>query len=275
MFTRNSVACAVVLVLLMAGLSAAQTPVTCGQQLTAPGLYVLNEDLACGISIFIKSDNVTLDLQGHTLSNTSGSPITAIVTSAGPGSPSAWTTNGTRILNGTITGFGTAIALSGPVSPGLPRTTDGQVRQMTLTGNGRGIYVSYAANVVLEDNVITACVPPSSGDPGGDSLPYGVGIVAFDLVDSQVRNNELTGNTYDGVALRMSKDNKIMNNRASGNGRYGILISDWGWPSVDNLIKHNEALGNLVTDLVDLNGCDANLWKNNAFGTSNSPDCIR
>ena len=265
--------CAVSFVLLTFVPSVAQTPVTCGQELDAPGLYVLTGDLGCGISIFIKSDNVTLDLQGHTLSNTSGNPITGIITGQRYGAPTQVTTRGTRILNGTITGFGTAIALGGPVGPAIPRTTDAQIHHVSATGNQRGILVGYASGVMIHNNVIT---DNARLDPGDDSLPYGFGIAAFDLIDSQIKNNVVTGNSSDGIALRAkSSDNTLMKNTASSNGRYGILLSTFGGPSTDNVIKNNDALSNATLDLMDQNpSCDDNIWKKNTFETSDPAACI-
>lgn len=273
MLNFRTLLCAVSLVLLTFVPSVAQTPVTCGQVLAAPGLYVLTGDLGCGISIFIKSNNVTLDLQGHTLTNISGNPITGIATAEGVGSPNSFTTSGTRILNGTITGFGTAIALGGPVGPLLPRTTNAQIHHVTATGNRRGILVGYASEVMIHNNVITYNV---SENAGTDSLPWGVGIAAFDLIDSQIKNNEVTGNSSDGIALRAnSADNTVMKNKASSNGRYGILLSIWGGPSTDNVIKNNDALSNVALDLMDQNpNCDDNVWKHNTFVTSAPSACI-
>lgn len=244
----------------------AQTPVTCGSVISAPGLYVLTENTACDKPIFINSDDVTLNLRGHTLSNSSGIPIAGITTSVGPGNPNAFTTDGTTIRNGTITGFGTAIALSGPVNHALPRTANANIHHLTITGNGRGIFVTYASDVTIHNNDIT---DNFSTTPVDDAFAWGTGIAAFDLVDSEIKNNRVTGNSSDGIALRFSPtaDNMVMKNNASGNGRYGILVST---PSTDNVIKKNKAKWNSATDLVDLNtNCDSNVWKNNIFVTSN------
>lgn len=237
---------------------AAQTPVTCGTVISAPGLYVLAGDTACTISIFIKSDDVTLNLKGHTLSNGGAALITGIVTSVGVGSPLSFTTNGTTIRNGTITGFGTAIGLSGPIGPGVPRTTNAKVQNVTLTGNVCGIYVNYASDVVISNNVIT-----------GSEAAGGYGIAANDMLDSQIKNNDVADNDH-GIRLSSSTDNVVMKNTAIDNG-IGILVAGG---TADNVIKENKAKANSL-DLKDLNAnCGSNVWTKNKFVTSDPVGCI-
>jgi len=143
---------------------------------------------------------------------------------------------------------------------------------MTLTGNERGILVGYATGVSLHHNVITntlfsGAVPDWSG--------MGDGITAFELLDSQIKDNVISGSSHNGIHLwTSSDDNMIMNNQVMANER-GIVIDNAGRPSTGNMIKKNEALGNSVVDLLDLNpGCDSNTWKNNTFGTGSPAGCI-
>jgi hypothetical protein len=100
-------------ILVMAGSAMAQTKITkpgggFPYKITKSGSYFLAENLAVtgkkGTAIVVKADNVTINLNGFTISGLgTGSTGTGIDASAA---------TGVLILNGTITGYGTGIALS-------------------------------------------------------------------------------------------------------------------------------------------------------------------
>lgn len=254
-----------------------QIPVNqCSSTLSVPGgYYILTADLNCNneTAAFISADNVTFDLQGHTINLISHGPSTwpvAIIT-VDLVHQVCKVTNGVQIHHGTITGFSTAISLCAPTpSSG---SSNAQIHQMTLTGNGIGIALFDAADTFIHNNVIS----DSFVIPGALN-PTGVGIYLAGSKENQVKNNTFKNNASAGILLKFgSNDNTIMNNSVVNTGpiaayQSGIVLSA-SPPCVDNIVKNNGAFGS-ITDLKDGNGsCALNLWKNNKYNTKD-PVCI-
>jgi parallel beta-helix repeat protein len=245
--------------------AAAQIPVNCGDTLSvAGGQYVLTGNLVCPASpaVHITANNVSLNLQGFTLSKSGPAIGAGVITASGP---ACVVTTGVAIYNGTISGFGTAVSLCVPTPPG-PVSTHAQIHDLVLTGNSTGVALLNANDNDVHHNTIHA-------NTGIGGFTPGIGVALVNAHGNQLKQNEVTGNSADGVSLQLgSDDNTIMNNQVNGNAGSGIALS---LGSLDNVVKHNTATGNSIFDLSDANSaCGSNTWQTNTFGTK-SQACIK
>ncbi len=222
---RVGIAAAIVVGLLSFGAapgSAAQ--VSCGQVITQD--TKLDNDLTdCpGDGVVIGADNITLDLNGHTvdgLSCTENQPETCVHQD---GIDNSGGYDNVRIRNGTITAFENAILLEDAAR--------NELSGLDVTGfRGYGVLHSAGIHLIRSDrNRVSDTV--AGGDP------------AILLSDSDRNTIKDTG-TYGGVEehagdgldlLEGSDDNRVIGNRLFGEG-YGFLIES----SRDNLLKGNVA----------------------------------
>ncbi|MDQ6928670.1 MAG: right-handed parallel beta-helix repeat-containing protein, partial [Actinomycetota bacterium] len=202
---------------------------------------VLSADIDCTTSssafgIFVAADNVTIDLNGHTITgdglqpNDQTSTNGVYVTSgAGP------TANNFTVKNGTITGFNNGVYLE-------------QVNGATVTG------------LSVHDNL----GPDGSGT-------FGDGIQVFEGSGNTITQNHVTNNgPFGGIRTRsVATSTTITANEVRNNTGTGIGIE-----GSTNTIRFNKAFANSTVDLADATaGCDANVWKYNTFGTE-SQSCI-
>ena len=106
--------------------------------ISKPGSYVLNKNIVNGKtsadSVQITASNVTLDLQGFSITATAASTGAAINASG---------QSNVVIRNGIITGFG---------GPAIVTGTAAKISGMTVTGNGSGI--TCGVGCLARDNVI-------------------------------------------------------------------------------------------------------------------------
>src|SRR5687767_9052349 len=125
--------------LLLAGVAAgpaAAAPITsCGALVTAPGTYVLVNDLNCpgGDAIRVAANNVNLVLAGHTLTAATG--------------VTAQNVTGLKITGGTIVAFSSGIL--------LVNTPDALVTGVTATGGTNGIFLLNTTGARLAGNTAT------------------------------------------------------------------------------------------------------------------------
>jgi parallel beta-helix repeat protein len=109
-------------------------PVVTGFIITVPGEYSLANDLTCtGDGIWIQVSNVTLHLQGHTITGAGGFVGIRVET------PFAlMTVRDVRIKGpGVVTNFGSGLESL--------NSADSQMKQVTVTGNGRGVLLGLGA----------------------------------------------------------------------------------------------------------------------------------
>ena len=87
-----------------------------------------------------------------------------------------------------------------------------------------------------------------------------------------IRDNLIADGADDGIALLVAANgNEISRNTIYGHVQSGLFV---GLGTVNNTLERNQVLLNGV-DLTDANpGCDANVWLENVFQTSQSDDCI-
>lgn len=235
-----------------AGVANAQTQITkCGTFITAPGDYVLANDLSncrAGIIIGAGARDVVLSLAGHRITGAgTADTVAGIKTQSGA----------TRIRiqgPGVITGF-TASKAGGVLfySTGVHELT-----AVTSTGNNWGIVLTQGTYRV-HGNVAT-----NNGDGFVVSTAQGG---TADLSD-----NLASSNRENGIAITGSGGEvRIMHNTAAFNGRYGIAAEEG---SADSEILTNTALGNGTFDLIDANRECQNTWADNTFGSSKGP-CVK
>jgi hypothetical protein len=185
----------------------ARINITKCQTITKPGSYRLTTDLhATGTCLVIASDDVSLDLDGHT------------ITGPGPTQPAPGATEkvGVRsivtdpvaveIRNGAITQFDVGIEiLSGHWLLELLHVSHNQFDGMRLTGSG----------------IVRANIADHNGDIGinGGGGPYG------DLEYSLVQGNIAEDNGYHGISVVDSS--QVLSNQAHRNGHAGIYVHNF------------------------------------------------
>ena len=283
------------------------TPVsTCGTVIDQPGHYRLVNDLstttipdpgdfvAC---VIIASDEVTLDLNGYTISCDLDAPYFSF------GVFSDYLNDGVNIMGGTVTDCVIGIEMSGNHS--------GTVKGMTMTENVLGMEIIAGSEVEIIKNKFlgnfeTGIYATSffSGDYVGPGLGHKfhknlfvdqgfAGIETDGIEESVISCNRMEGNL---VGLEMESPgfgNTIRKNVANSNG-YGIfavgliLGPDFVLPiAAGNTFMRNTALDNSEVDLAEAfldftnqmayelpDSCQ-NMWKHNNYGYSIAvADCI-
>jgi parallel beta-helix repeat protein len=139
-------------------------------------------------------------------------------------------------------------------------TSDNTVRSSSIEGPGAGtgLGTGGAAGSEIVSNRI-------SGWTNGVR-------VSTAATGTQIGHNVIHGNTTNGILqINGSSQSRVFSNSVFENG-IGIHLSVG---STANLIEHNRATDNVVFDLEDDNpNCDANVWLNNNFNTTNQPQCV-
>lgn len=242
----------IVLLLQVAAISAqGQTQITkCGTLITAPGDYVLANDLTnckAGIIIGAGASDVVLSLAGHRITGAgTADTVAGIKTQSGA----------TRIR---IQGPGVISNFGAKTAGGVLLYSSGaqEVTAVTCSNNNWG-FIYGPGTVRIHGNVATNNVDGFVG------LTNGGGSV-------EVSDNLASGNREAGIVASSSRGEvRIIHNTAAFNGQYGISAEEG---SADNEILTNTALGNGTFDLFDGNLNCKNTWADNTFGTSTGP-CI-
>lgn len=148
-------------------------PISTQTSINAPGSYVLTKDIVVtsGTGIYITASDVTLDLNGFTLSQTGGASYVD-----GIGIDPSQTN--VEIRNGSIKGF----SRHGIFLPGMvTASSDLKLKNLRVTGSGfTGIRLELHNGFVIED-----CVVSKNKSGGIDAR--GAGIVLNNLVtDNQI-----------------------------------------------------------------------------------------
>ncbi len=314
----------------------------CGQEITED--TTLEDDLVCtsGPGLIVAADNITLDLGGHTISGT-------------PGTPGILLRNvtGVTVQNGTVQGFGAGVVLS-EGSRNTIRNLTAQDNIGSVSGElGDGINVLNSSDNLIQGNNVLRNGPYSgislvekcqgnmvrgnivadnnmlhTGNPTDGRQDMGIRMEGPEANNNQVIDNTVTGSGAEGISLHATctnvdatpqcvgsppnENNEVARNTCNGNGSSGQgsgiklfstpnavaparnsitdnvtdnnatngISVDSGGPNVgatENTIARNKAHGNGRYDASDGNTatpCDANVWKDNDFGTVNQP-CVR
>jgi len=213
---------------------------SCGEVITSPGLYVLENDLTgCtgslagadgeGLSFAegtwaIKfdhgSDNAILDCQGHTISGTATVGVRAVGVSEAQ-------INQITIQNCKISGFNNGIDMSGAVNSLASGNTVTGFQNYGIRIGGYG--QSSPTNNVLDSNSITS----SGANTGIFVMPESAG--------NSITGNTVAGSTV-GIQLEGSSDNTVTGNTVAGNSM-GLLLR--GMPLIGD---GGACTGNTITD---------------------------
>lgn len=304
------------LFLLSLGVVAAGGPayaahVSCGQTILVS--TVLDSNIGpCATGITIGADNITLDLNGFTIS---GTPDTG----EGPGIGLSGRT-GVTVRNGTVTQFDAGVAIEGGSANTVTamRVLDNRGNFGTDFGDGIAVFASTSNRItnsqvrnngpydgiglirsnfnVIDGNQVTDNTQSfqttgirleNAGLSASNDNVVTSNLVVNNALDgvevfargsrNQIRSNQIVGNGRDGVTVFAGGNNNVIeSNQVRGNLGNGIYIRA-GVGSVPapagNQILRNYSFGNAVLDLRDGQpDCGTNQWHGNQ-GATFTPPC--
>jgi parallel beta-helix repeat protein len=221
--------------------------VACGQTITVNTTLTGNVGPCATTAINVGASNVTLDLNGFTVSGTPAS-------GEGPGILISGRT-GVTVRNGTVTQFDTGVAIEG----GSGNT----VTNLDLLDN-RGVG-DYGEGVLLYNttgNTVSYNRIRNNGPYGGVSLLRASG----NLVEqNQITGNNMSTTNTTGIRLEnegtaASNRNTIRYNLVQGSGLDGIELFAG---ASDNLISHNEVVQNNRDGITAFAGASRNTIEDN------------
>ncbi|MDR1586059.1 MAG: hypothetical protein LBS57_01240 [Treponema sp.] len=224
-----------------------------GLWITSPGVYVLMEDITTdGLGINVKSNNVTIDLNGHTLTYDNGHSLPAVSPIGGQYNESGswgirsglWNFVNTKLYNGVVKQGGTGTGGCGPVFLiHMGGATQNEVAGITIdyySAQTSGMYTGKGPvhhNLVYDrGNVVTdrhmavralVAEPDASTEVAYNSLRRfrQRGIDGGTLV----RDNELYCDSFDTNSFALGAGNGVVlkNNKIFGMG-YNPIGIGWG-----------------------------------------------
>src|SRR6059036_3721488 len=185
--------------------------------------FTLANDMSCaGDGMVVITDNVTIDLGGHTLTGPGMGPQTwPLPQLDSVGVRTGGHTNVT-IRNGTISQFSTGIYFVDEVKS--------RIEDVTSERNRFGFYIHASSQNAIRRSTVVGNV-------------YGLHLQ--DSNDNIIEGNNLIRQTYNspggfGVYLYRSTGNRIVENTIENNVNWGIWFSD----AKNNTIFHNNVAGN-------------------------------
>ena len=178
----------------------------CGFVINAPGSYYLSKSLTCSQGITIASDNVSLDLRGHTLRGRPGSGSGIVVDDF---------YRGITIRNGFVSEWGV---------DGIDARKGRSFLAEAVTATGNGNVGIWADEGILRD-----CIASENGL---------VGIQGFSL---SVDNCRVARNVLDGMSIA-GGPSRITRSAAWRNGRHGISVGAFV-VVLDNNVSYNGTSG--------------------------------
>jgi parallel beta-helix repeat protein len=229
--------------------------VGCGQTITADA--TLDSDLTkcSGPGITIGADDITLDLNGHTIAGKG----------KGSGVNNVAGYDGVTIEDGSIHDFMESVAIVG--------ASDNHLRGLSLSDNRHvGIYVQDSSAIQIEQSSVVdirfaGIFLWRSHDvrvEGNSSSGNGAGLVAQASDHLAIEANAFQGNSYEGIALSQSSESHVAGITVSDNGGAGIFLDAANTNQVSgNFASHNgDGIGvignaNTITDnqIADTSGC--------------------
>jgi parallel beta-helix repeat protein len=233
--------------------------VSCGDTLKA-SVKLANDLLGCtGSGLIVGADNITIDLNGHTISGTNKP-------TPGTGGVQIDKHANVKIVNGTITGFhfsgvGVTNARGTVLSKLTVRNIGAGCKQGDICA---GIALMNATGTKITDstdsNQVQAFqVNGIAVDGSPDTLVQGsrvdrnagAGISVFQSPGSRFVGNEFAGNRQEGLQVNSSSDSTVISgNRAMANGTAGIAAGASSKLSVvGNSVSGNRQVGVLLFDL--------------------------
>src|SRR5438034_3592504 len=185
--------------------------------------FTLTNDLTCaGDGMVVVSDNVTVDLGGHTLTGPGMGPQTWPLPQLDSVGVRVGGHTGVTIRNGKTTAFSTGIYFIDMVSS--------SIESVTTLRNRFGFYIHASQKITVKDSDVEFNI-------------YGLHLQSSD--DCVLVNNLLARQTYNspggyGLYLYASSRNRITDNTIDSNINWGIWFSD----AKENVIFHNNVAGN-------------------------------
>jgi len=185
--------------------------------------FTLANDLTCaGDGMVIVSDNVTVDLGGHTLTGPGMGPQTWPLPQLDSVGVRVGGHTGVTIRNGKTTAFSTGIYFIDMVSS--------SIESVTTLRNRFGFYIHASQKITVKDSDVEFNI-------------YGLHLQNSD--DCVLVNNLLARQTYNspggyGLYLYASSRNRVTDNTIDSNINWGIWFSD----AKENVIFHNNVVGN-------------------------------
>ena len=185
--------------------------------------FTLSNDLTCaGDGMVVVSDNITIDLGGHTLTGPGMGPQTWPLPQLDSVGVRVGGHTGVTIRNGKTTAFSTGIYFIDMVSS--------SIENVTTLRNRFGFYIHASQKITVKDSDVEFNI-------------YGLHLQNSD--DCVLVNNLLARQTYNspggyGLYLYASSRNRVTDNTIDSNINWGIWFSD----AKENVIFHNNVVGN-------------------------------
>ncbi|CAA9217203.1 MAG: hypothetical protein AVDCRST_MAG10-462 [uncultured Acidimicrobiales bacterium] len=222
--------------------------VACGQTITVS--TTLDSDVGpCSTGLTIGANNVTLDLNGFTLS---GTPATG----DGPGVDITGRT-GVTVRNGTITQFDAGVAITGGSGNTVTYLRLLDNRGSTATDFGDGVAVFNSTGNTISYNQVR------------NNGPYS-GISLIRSSNNLIEHNQITGNNMatnntsgirvENVGTAASNANTIRYNLVQGSGLDGIQLFA---RASDNRVHNNSVLQNNRDGITAFAGASRNIIEDN------------
>jgi len=226
------------------GLADSSPLVSCGETITTS--VELTSDLVCdGTALVIGSDDVNVNLNGHSIRSSGGvSPTDQSLGYAASSGISVTDPDNVAISGlGSIDGFDAGISITG--------SSGTQVTDMQFANNGIGVLMSGADETELSRNSMNN---------------NGIGIVSDTSNDGVIVFNSLVTNEHQGILLTSSNDNVIAADDLYGNGDYGVSLDV---QSSGNTVDYVTSFGHEIADMNNANGLPLSV-NNNNFGSHNN-----
>ena len=194
---------------------------TCAMRVTES--FTLANDLTCtGDGMVVVSDNITVDLGGHTLTGPGMGPQTWPLPQLDSVGVRVGGHTGVTIRDGKTTAFSTGIYFIDMVSS--------SIESVTTLRNRFGFYIHASQKITVKDSDVEFNI-------------YGLHLQNSD--DCVLTNNLLARQTYNspggyGLYLYASSRNRVTDNTIDSNINWGIWFSD----AKENVIFHNNVVGN-------------------------------
>lgn len=188
--------------------------VTCGAQIS--GDARLDNDLTCtGNALVVSGDDITIDLNGHTLSgNGSGNGITVSAS------------HGVRIFGGSVRGFQSGIFVGG--------SSDVVIRDNEFSATNQAVLFQATTGSVIKHNTVTRNLARAF-------------MLRPNLMGGLSTDNIVIGNvvidTPTGIYLIRQPGNRILNNTVIGSTVAGVDLADGAGVVSDNIVQANHLLG--------------------------------
>jgi parallel beta-helix repeat protein len=263
---------------------AAFTDISNCTTINQPGDYQVTADLSTGSGdcIDITVSNVSLKLNGHTISGGLLPSIGIFVSGAGR-------LNHVGIEGpGLIKGFGNGIELN--------NTDYSQVNRVTVSNTSIGIFsigatfLTLGYNVTTQNGVWGIALQSSTNsvvafnEMNGNGILSGSGnrggLFLFNGSNNQVNSNQASANgnptsgTFNSGIVISANGNRVYNNSTDGNISAGIEVA--AGAANNQIFSNLSSAGNGGFDLLDHNtNCGTNVWVDNVAFTKSPSSCVK